>query len=79
MSKDDIDFHLLIALVFYYRPRKKSDHCSSLLGAAGNRCMNLTFHDKFQVKMMYAESYDIRTTTNSKGHQLQSIHMHKIE
>ena len=53
LSKEEIDFHLLMALASHDHPRKKSDQLSSLLGAVVKRCMDPTFHDKFQVKKMY--------------------------
>ena len=50
LSKEDIDFHLLMALAFHDLPRKKSDELVSLLGAIMKRCMDKTFQDKFQIK-----------------------------
>ena len=60
LSKEEIDFYLLMALVFHDLPRKKSDQLSSLLGAVVKRCIDLTFHDTFQVKKMHTESHDTR-------------------
>ena len=50
-----------MALEFHNLPRKKSDQLSSLLEAVVKKCMEPTFHDKFQIKKMYTESHDIRT------------------
>ena len=61
LSKEDIDFHLLISLAFHDLPRKNSDQLASLLEDIVKRCMNPTFHDKFQVKKMYTKSHDTRT------------------
>ena len=49
LSKEEIDFHLLMALAFHDLPRKKSDQLSSFLGAVVKRCMDPTFHDKKDV------------------------------
>ena len=51
-SKEDADFHLLMALAFHDLPIKRSDQLSSLLGAIVERCIDPTFHDKFHVKQM---------------------------
>ena len=56
-SNEEIDFHLPMAL----DPKKKSDQLSSMLRVVVKRCMDLTFHDKFQVKKMFPESHNIRT------------------
>ena len=61
MSKEEIDFHLLMALAFNDLPRKKSDQLASLLGVVMKRCMDKAFHWKFQVEEMCTESHDIRT------------------
>ena len=52
LSKEEIDFHLLMALVFHDLSRKK-------FRAVVKRCMDLTFHDDFEVKKMYTELHDI--------------------
>ena len=46
LSKEEIDFNLLMTLAFHDLSRKKSDQLSSLLGAVVKGCMDLTFHDK---------------------------------
>ena len=69
LSKEEIDFHLLMALAFYDLPSKECDPFASLLGAVVKRCMDPTFHDKFHVKQMYTESHDI-TTKHIRGVKL---------
>ena len=61
LYKEEMDFHLLSALLFHDLSRKKSDQLSSLWVAIVKRCMDSSFHDKFQVKEMYIESHDIKT------------------
>ena len=60
LSKEEIDFHLLMAPAFHDLPTKKSDQLSSLLGAVVKRCMDPKFNDKFKVKKIYTNSNDIR-------------------
>ena len=52
LSKEETDFHLLIALPFHDFPRKKSDQLASLFGVTVNKCMDPTFHDKTQNHMI---------------------------
>ena len=52
LSKEEIDFHLLMALAIHDLPRKKSDQLSSFLGAVVKRFLDPIFLDKFQVKKM---------------------------
>ena len=66
LSKEKIDYHLLMALAFHDLPIKKSNQLSSLLGAVVKRCMDPTYHNKFQVKKMHADSHD-SGTVNIRG------------
>ena len=50
-----------MALACHDLPRRKNDQLSSLLGSIVKRCMDPTFHDKFQIKKMYKESHDVMT------------------
>ena len=70
LSKEETDFHLLMALLFHDLTRKKNDHLTSLSRTVVKRCMYPTFHHKFQVKKKYTESHDIRQNTSEESTQL---------
>ena len=90
MSKEDIDFHLVIAHAFYDNPRKNNDQLTSLLGAIMKNTLVYILKINFKLKNIHRiMGYNVKInqrnqcnyeyTTNSKGHQLQQGCMCSIE
>jgi len=90
LSKEETDFHLLMAPPFNDLPRKKSDQLASLLGVIVKRCIDKNFQKKFQIKNIHRitgyknklhqrNHFNYKYTIKSKGHQFQLICLHSIE
>ena len=60
LSKEEVDFDLLMTLGFHDLSRKMFNQLVRLLGVVVKNCMDPTFYDKFNVRKMYTETYDIR-------------------